>query len=80
MVVDLGHIMDLGMAVVARRDAIGCLGGQDLIGLGLAVSPSLLGESGLKESTAAAAAKVIGSVGGHVDKIFFPDNRPDHVS
>jgi len=80
MVVDFGHIMDLGMAVVARRDAIGCLGGQNLVGLGLAVSPSLLGESGLKESAAAAAAKVIGLIGGHVHKVFFPDNRPDHIS
>jgi hypothetical protein len=80
MLVDLGHIMDLGMAVMARRNAIGCLGGKDLVGLGLAVSPSLLCESGLKESTAAAAAKVIGAIGGHIHKVFFPNHSPDHIS
>jgi len=80
MVVDLGHIMDLGMAVVARRNAIGCLGGQDLVGLGLTICPSLLCKSGLKESAAAAAAKVIGFIGGHVNKIFFPHHSPDHIS
>jgi hypothetical protein len=80
MVVDLGHIMDLGMAVVARRNAIRCLGGQDLVGLGLPICPSLLCESRLKKSAAAAAAKVIGFIGGHVNKIFFPNHCPDHIS
>ena len=72
--------MNLGVAVVARRNAIGCLGGQNLVGLGLAVCPSLLGESGLKKSAATAAAKVIGAVGGHVHKVFFPDHSTHHVS
>jgi hypothetical protein len=80
MVVDLGHIMDLGMTVMAGRDAIGRLGGQNLVGLGLAVCPSLFCESGLQEPAAAAAAKVIGAVGGHVNKVFFPDHGPDHIS
>ena len=80
MVIDLGHIMDLGMAIVARRDTIGCLGGQNLIGLGLAVGPSLLGEPGLEISATAAAAEIVGPVGGHVNEVFFPDNRLDHIS
>jgi len=80
VIVDFGHIMNLGVTVMARRDAIGCLGGQNLVRLGLAVCPSLFGESGLKVSATAAAAKVIGPVGGHVDKVFFPDNSLDHIS
>lgn len=78
--VDFGHIMNLGMAVVARRNAIGCLGGQNLIGLGLAVRPSLLGESRLKVSATAAAAEVIGTIGGHVNEVFFPDNGLYHIA
>ncbi len=80
MVVDLRHIMNLGMAIVARRDAIGCLGGQDLVGLGLAVCPSLLGESGLKVSATPAAAEVIGSIRCHINEVFFTDNGLDHIS
>lgn len=67
------------MAVVARGDAVTCLGGQDLVGLGLAVGPALLLKSRLEIPAAAAAAEVVGPVGGHVNKIFFTHNRPDHI-
>ena len=80
VVVDLGHIMNLGMAVMARRDAIGCLGGQNLVGLGLAVCPSLFGESGLEESPAAATTKIVGAIRGHVNEVFFTNNGLDHIS
>ena len=35
-------------------------------------------ETGLKKATTATAAIIIGSVGFHVDKIFFSYNRLDH--
>ncbi len=68
------------MAVMAGRDAIGRLGCQNLIGLGLAVGPSLLLETRLEKPAAAAAAEVIGPVGGHINKVFFTHNRFNHVS
>lgn len=80
MVVNVRHIMDLGMAVMAGCDTIGCLGGQDLVGLGLAVSPALFLKTGLQVSATAAAAEVIGLVGGHVNEIFFAHNLSDHIS
>jgi hypothetical protein len=80
MVVNIGHIMDLGVAVMTRRDAIGCLGSQDLVGLSLAIGPSLLLESGLEESPAAAAAKIIGFIGCHVHKVFRSDHGLNHIS
>ena len=79
MVIDFGHVMDLGMAVMAGRDAVLSLGGQNLVGLGLAVSPALLLETGLQVSATAAAAEVIGTVGGHVDKVFFTYHCLDHI-
>jgi hypothetical protein len=80
MVIDFGHVMDLGMAVMAGCDAIGCLGGQDLIGFGLTVGPSLFLETGLEITAAAAAAEVVGLIGGHIDEVLFTHNLFDHVS
>jgi len=79
MLVHIRHVMDLGMAVVAWGDAVIRLGGQNLVGLGLAVGPALLLESRLEIPAAAAAAEVVGPVGGHVNKIFFAHNGPDHI-
>ena len=72
--------MNLGMAVVARRNTIGCLGGQDLVGLGLAIGPPLFLETRLEESATAATAKIIGFVGCHVYEIFFAHNFLDNIS
>ena len=79
MVIDFRHIMHLGVAVVAGCDAIGCLGGQDLVGLGLAVGPPLLLKTGLQIPAATAAAEVVGTVRGHVHKIFFTHHRFDDI-
>jgi len=80
MVIDFGHVMHLGMAVMARGDTIICFCGQDLVGLGLAVCPALFLKTGLQVSAPAAAAEIIGFVRGHVDKIFFTDHRLDNIS
>ncbi len=79
VLVDFSHIMNLGMAIMAGGDAIVCLGSQDLVGLGLAIGPALLLEAGLKEPAAAAAAEVVGSIGSHVNEIFFTDHGSDNV-
>jgi hypothetical protein len=80
MIIDFSHIMHLGMTVMTGGDAIGSLGGKDLIGLGLSIGPSLLLESGLQIPAAAAAAEIIGFIGRHIHKIFFTHHSPDHIS
>jgi len=74
------HVMYLGMAVMTGSDAIGCFGGKNLVGLGLAISPTLLLESGLQESAAAATAKIVGFIGHHINEIFFPYDSLDNIS
>jgi len=80
MVIDFGHIMHLGMTIMAGRDAVSCLGRQDLVGLGLAISPPLLLETGLQITAAAAAAEIIGFVGHHINKVFFTHHGFDNIS
>ena len=55
----VAKLMDLGMAVVAAGDAVVCTGGLDLIVFNLSISQAFILESGLEETAAAAAAKVI---------------------
>jgi hypothetical protein len=74
----LAQFVDLGVAVVAAGDAVGCAGGLDLLVLDLAVGQALFLEPGLQESAAAAAAVVVGAVGLHVDEIFFTHHGFDH--
>jgi hypothetical protein len=63
--------MDLGVAVVAAGNAIVGARLFDLLIFEPAVFEALLLEAGLEETTAAAATKIVGPVGLHVDKIFF---------
>ena len=72
------QFVNLGVAVVAAGDAVVGAGGLDLLVFKPAVFQTLLLESGLQKTAAAAAAVIVGSVGLHVDKIFFPYNRLDH--
>ncbi len=53
------QIMDLGVAVVARGDAVVGAGGLDLVELVPSELPPGLGVSGLEESAAAAAAVIV---------------------
>ena len=80
MIIYLCHIMYLGMTVMTGSDAVGCFGGKDLVGLGLAVGASLFLESGLQESAAAATAEIVGFIGLHINKIFFPYHSLDNIS
>jgi hypothetical protein len=74
----VAELMDLGMAVVAAGDAVVCAGGLDLIIFDFPVSQAFILEAGLEKSAAAAAAKVVGAVGHHIDEIFFADNGFHH--
>jgi hypothetical protein len=80
MVLLFRQVVNLCMAIMTGRDAIGCLGGQDLIGLTLAIGAAFFRIAGLKEATPTAAAVIVGSVGEHVDKIFFTHHGFDHVT
>ncbi len=71
----VGQVVNLGVAVVAGSNGVLRPGCQNLLGLEFAVGPPLIRESGLEESTAAAATEVVGAVGMHVDEVLFPDHR-----
>jgi hypothetical protein len=74
----LTYIMNLGMAVVARRYAVVCTRIDDLVEFKLPILTACLRKAGLQKSPAAAAAKIVGLVGGHINKIFFSHDRFDH--
>jgi hypothetical protein len=74
----LAQLVNLGMAVVASGNAVIRAGRLYLLIFESAVFQALILEPGLKESAAAAAAIVIGSVGLHVDEVFFAHHGFDH--
>jgi len=71
--------MNLSMTIMAGRDAIGSLSGQNLVGLGLPISPSLLLKTGLEIPATAAAAEVVGPVWSHINKVFFANHLLHHI-
>jgi hypothetical protein len=68
------------MAVMARREAVISPGLHDLFKLAFSVISPGFRKPGLKVSAAAAAAVIVRSVGMHVNKILFTDNRFNHKS
>ena len=72
------QFMNLGVAVVASGNAVIRAGGLDLVVLEFAVFQAFFLEARLQEPAAAAAAVVVGTVGLHVDEVFFADHRLDH--
>ena len=73
----LAQFMNLGMAVMTGRNAVIGPGGLDLLVFDAAIFQALFLETGLQETSAAAAAEVVGFVGGHIHKIFCPHNGFD---
>ena len=71
----LGKVMDLGMAVMAGRNAVSGPGVHDLVKFNFPVIPSGFRQAGLEKTAAPAAAKIIGPVGMHLHEIFFSDHR-----
>jgi hypothetical protein len=74
----LAQFMDLGMTIVASRDAVIRPRGLDLFIFELPVGKALLFEPGLQESAAAPAAVIVGTVRLHVDEVLFAHHRLDH--
>jgi hypothetical protein len=74
------ELMNLGMTIMAAGNTIICAGFFDLFVFQPAECQTLFLQARLQKSATAAAAVVIGPVGNHVDKIFFPDDRFDHIS
>ena len=76
----LTELMNLGMTVVAAGDTVIRAGLLDLLILQPAEFQSLFFHAGLQKTAAAAATVIVGTVGNHINKIFFTDHRFDHVS
>ena len=76
----LTEFMNLGMTIMAAGDTIIRTGFLYLFVFETAKFQTLLFHSGLEEAAAAAATIVIGPVGRHVYKVFFPDDRFDHIA
>ena len=76
----LTELMNLGMAIVAAGDTVIRAGCLYLFVLQPAEFQTLFFHTGLEETAAAAAAIIVGPVGRHIDKVFFSDDRFDHVS
>ncbi len=74
------EFVNLGVTVVTTRNAVVGAGGLDLSIFESAVFKALLLIPGLQETAAAAATKIVGPVGLHVDKIFFAHHRLDHIA
>ncbi len=75
----LAQFMYLGMTVMAAGNTVISPGCLDLLILQSPVFQPLILEAGLEKPPAPAAAEIIGSVGGHVHKVFLSHNRPDHI-
>jgi hypothetical protein len=74
------ELMDLGMAIMAAGDTVIGAGFLYLFVLQLTEFQTLFFHAGLQEAAAAATAIIVGPVGRHIDKVFFPDDRFDHES
>jgi hypothetical protein len=74
----LGEIMDLGMAIVTGSNTVGRPGRHDLVKFHLPVLMSGLSETGLQIPPATAATEIVGHIGAHINKVFFPDDGLYH--
>ena len=74
----LTQFMNLSMAVMTSGNTVIGSRGFDLIIFQLSIYQTLFLESGLQKSATTATAVVIGSVGLHINKIFFTHHRLNH--
>jgi hypothetical protein len=74
------EFMNLSVTVVTAGNAIIGTSGLDLVILQPTEFQALLFISGLQKTAASAATIIVGAVGLHIDKIFFPDDSFDHES
>ena len=76
----LTELMNLGMTVVAAGDTVIRTGLLNLLILQPAEFQPLFFHAGLQKTTATTATVIVGTVGNHINKIFFADHRFDHVA
>jgi hypothetical protein len=76
----LTELMNLGMAVMAAGDTVIRAGFLYLFVFEPTKFQTLLFHTGLEKAAATATAIIVGSVGSHIDKVFFPDDRFDHIA
>ena len=76
----LTELMNLGMAIMAAGDTVIRTSRLYLVVLQLAEFQTLFFHAGLQETASPAATIIVGSVGLHINKIFFPDDRFDHIA
>ena len=76
----LTELMNLGMAVMAAGNTVVCAGFLYLFVLEPAEFQTRLFHTGLEKAAAAPTAIIVGSVGSHIYKVFFPDDGFDHKS
>ena len=76
----LTELMNLGMAVMAAGDTVIRAGFLYLFVLEPAEFQALFFHAGLEEAAAAPTAIIVGPVGSHIYKVFFPHDRFDHKS
>jgi len=68
-------VVNLGMAIMACRNAVIRVCGNDLVVLDLAVFPSCIRVSGLQKAPASSATVIVRFVGVHVYEVFLSYNR-----
>ena len=76
----LTELMNLGMTVVAAGDTVIRAGLLDLLILQAAEFQPLFFHAGLQKAAATTATIVVGTVGNHINKIFFANDRFDYVA
>lgn len=71
----LTQIMNLGMAVMARCNAVGSTGVHNLIEFSLSIGATRIRKPGLQKPAPAPTAEVIGKIRGHVHIVFLAYHR-----
>lgn len=74
-----GQLVNLGVTVVARSNTVIRIGGNNLVQLFLAIRQPFFLIGILQEAAATTAAVVVGHIGGHIDKVFFPNTGLDYI-
>jgi hypothetical protein len=76
----LTELMNLGMAIMATGNTVIRAGCLYLFVLQPTELQTLFFHAGLQKTAAAATTIIVGPVGRHIHKVFFPDDRFDHIA
>jgi hypothetical protein len=72
--------MNLGVTVMASRNAVISSGSYDLVKFHLSILATCFSITGLQKPTTAAATIIVTPVGGHLNYILLPDNGFDNIA